>query len=95
MELIINKINQYNNLEDVEEKPIRKLLTPLSVRNAQKRYFMKPDIKEKMREYFKLRERKRKLDPEYRILANQRSYECIKRKKERLLAEKNKLKNEL
>jgi hypothetical protein len=65
----------------------RKLLTPIYVRIAQKRYLSKPEVKARIREQHKLRERILKLNPEYRELANQRSRESWRRRQDKIKAE--------
>ena len=81
MDLLLNKMEYKEQTETLK--------TPIYVRNAQKRYKNKPEIKDRIREQHKLRERKLRENPEYRELCNLRSRESYLRKKE--LLKKNEL----
>ena len=69
-------------MEIITEKRI--LLTPIYVRNAQKRYTSKPEVRDRIRARNTARERIRREDPEYlkKIAKNTREYRL--RKKEKL-----------
>ena len=68
-------------METITEKRI--LLTPIYVRNAQKRYTSKPEVRERIRARNTARERKMREDPEYlkKIAKYTREYRLRKKAK--------------
>jgi hypothetical protein len=69
-------------MEPLAENKI--LLTPIYVRNAQKRYTSKPEVKERIRAQNTARERIRREDPEYLKLLAKNAREYRLRKKSNL-----------